>query len=208
MNDIFDEIEDRLRCIICYDITGKSFHCVNSHVTCESCYERSKNNDCSLCGDGNRLTNNNNMIELAKKTDLKFSCGINGCKHTTNIQTLDSHRLTCSYLKFTCPFKCAEEFTINTLANHVTRNHKYYVAEMKQHETLWIVCFNTSQEIIVFNNDPVIILNVTFAVSSILLAPRFLCVTALCLPRLPSFSFLEIASWSPAYLALYIFLLI
>jgi hypothetical protein len=112
---------DCYSCCVCFEkITGTITCCENFHAMCSSCVAGTEDVGdyrCPYCR--SEVRGRNHLLEYALK-DKSTVCPniVNGCKHRSFPDDMDSHRSACRYADIDCPW-CEHKTTPFDLSSHV-----------------------------------------------------------------------------------------
>lgn len=103
--DTMDEVEETLRCVICYKINPVGYTCVFGHLTCSRCRPRLLADLCPYCREpGLTECQLYHRVAVIALEDCRVECrNCNfGCIEAYSVSTLQAHEDDCSYAETFC----------------------------------------------------------------------------------------------------------
>ena len=117
-----EELINRLKCIICYNIPFTPLECLGcSAVFCENCYKKSKSNRnvCPQCKVFEFKTKKLFLADSVYKY-ISIKCTNKGCTVTTKFSEYKNHLIHCPYRQYKCANeKCKYVGTLNEMSIHI-----------------------------------------------------------------------------------------
>lgn len=137
---LYDALTTHIRCVVCSTITTRSLQCFNAHPHCVECQRRMKLHrfqrtvSCSVCRSRRGWTSTRAMVDIATHFNLQVPC--EDCNINFPIQSIDSHRASCSNKLFKCPLDCECEIRGGDLVDHMKTLHKRVIRVMDADQCL------------------------------------------------------------------------
>jgi len=122
------KLKSYLECPICFLLPqSKIFSCVNSHLICESCYN--KLSGARNCPQGCRYDQPPHRARVCEamieNSDLEHCCSRPGCEVEMRKDRMADHELECIFRTVPCPdATCQKDFLFKDIDSHIRDDHK------------------------------------------------------------------------------------